>query len=163
MTDQRDLFFNRYPELAYDRTNSSPREFYRMSSLFGWNKLPDGSYPAAREDSWKGFRKAMSKQLNSSFGTNVEDIATWQGLGHFLNLDPLPSGVEDIRQTHVNLSDLLASERIEGSVKTFHTRDELVEFNISEGRYFPKEEAFAGGLLKYLLREIHQFYQGNRD
>jgi hypothetical protein len=37
---------------------------------------------------------------------------------------------------------------------------ELAEYTIEEGRFFPKLEAYAGGVLRYLLREITGEYKG---
>ena len=64
--------------------------------------------------------------------------------------------------THVNLSDLLDSVRTGSPVRIFATHAELVNYTRSQGRYFPKEDAYAGGLLKYLLREIENTYHGRR-
>jgi hypothetical protein len=36
----------------------------------------------------------------------------------------------------------------------FDSLDELREYTIAQGKYFPKDSAYAGGVLKYLLREI---------
>lgn len=64
--------------------------------------------------------------------------------------------------THVNLSDLLDSVRTNSPVKIFATHADLANYTRSQGRYFPKEDAYAGGLLKYLLREIDNTYHGRR-
>lgn len=65
-------------------------------------------------------------------------------------------------KTHVNLVDLLDGFRTQSSVHHFASEDELKDYTIKNRRYFPKEDAYAGGLLKWLLREIHNKYQGNR-
>jgi len=64
--------------------------------------------------------------------------------------------------TQVNLSDMLDAERNGQRVKVFDTEKELVDYTKKNHRYFPKEDAYAGGLLKYLLREIDNKYDGNR-
>lgn len=64
-------------------------------------------------------------------------------------------------QTHVNLSDPLDSVRTGSSVKLFLSHADLVSYTQNEDRYFPKEDAYAGGLLKYLLREIDNKYHGS--
>jgi hypothetical protein len=52
----------------------------------------------------------------------------------------------------VNLVDLVD---ISGrDVELFTCLDELREYTIDTGRFFPKESAYAGGVLKFLLREI---------
>jgi len=67
---------------------------------------------------------------------------------------------QKIKETHVNLPDLLDAHRSGATVTLFRTKDELAAYTIGEGRYFPKEEAYAGGVLKFLLREIHNPYRG---
>ena len=64
--------------------------------------------------------------------------------------------------THVNLSDLLDTTRQGTRVHVFASEEELREYTIETGRIFPKEDAYAGGLLKYLLRQIFGIYHGNR-
>ena len=64
--------------------------------------------------------------------------------------------------THVNLSDLLDTTRQGTRVHVFASEQELREYTKETGRVFPKEEAYAGGLLKYLLRQIFGTYHGNR-
>ena len=71
-------------------------------------------------------------------------------------------GCQTIITTHVNLCDLLDSARGGARVKIFSSEESLRDYTIRTGRYFPKEEAYAGGLLKYLLREILGTYYGNR-
>lgn len=56
--------------------------------------------------------------------------------------------------THVNLSDLLDTTRQSTRVHVFASEEELREYTQRTRRLFPKEDAYAGGLLKYLLRQI---------
>lgn len=65
-------------------------------------------------------------------------------------------------QTHVNLCDLLDSTRQRSRVRIFSSELELRWFTIRTGNFFPREHAYAGGLLKYLLREITGEYLGSR-
>lgn len=39
-------------------------------------------------------------------------------------------------------------------MELFTSLDELSEYTIENGKFFPKESAYAGGVLKFLLREI---------
>lgn len=66
-------------------------------------------------------------------------------------------------QIHVNLCDLLDSTRRRSQVKVFRSDIELREYTLRTGNIFPLEKAYAGGLLKYLLREITGEYHGNRS
>lgn len=65
-------------------------------------------------------------------------------------------------QTHVNLCDLLDSTRQRSQVKVFSSDIELRAYTVRTGNFFPLYHAYAGGLLKYLLREIKSKYFGYR-
>ena len=65
-------------------------------------------------------------------------------------------------QTHVNLCNLLDTTRQRSKVQVFASEEGLREYILKTGRVFPREEAYAGGLLKYLLGEITGTYHGNR-
>lgn len=57
-----------------------------------------------------------------------------------------------VRQAHVNLVDLVDAPRTGISVKVFPSLKELQNYTIENEKYFPKEDAYAGGLLRFLLR-----------
>jgi len=57
-----------------------------------------------------------------------------------------------VSKVHVNLVDLVDASGRE--VECFPSLRELRGYTISTGRYFPKESAYAGGVLKFLLRKI---------
>jgi hypothetical protein len=59
-----------------------------------------------------------------------------------------------MRATHVNLVDLVESPRTRQPVEHFKTVKDLSDYSIYEHKIFPKEEAYNGGLLALLLREI---------
>jgi hypothetical protein len=61
--------------------------------------------------------------------------------------------LQAISEIHVNLVDLVDSSTQEA--KLFDTLDQLREYTISTGKYFSKESAYAGGVLKFLLPEIY--------
>jgi hypothetical protein len=57
-----------------------------------------------------------------------------------------------MRNVHVNLVDLVdTSGQV---VELFSSLQELREYTINTGKYFPRESAYAGGVLKFLLRDI---------
>jgi hypothetical protein len=62
--------------------------------------------------------------------------------------------------THVNLCDLLDSANQGKRVRIFNNVHDLRKYTLETQRIFPKEEAYAGGLLRYLLREIVGTYNG---
>ncbi len=54
----------------------------------------------------------------------------------------------------VNLVDLVDTVNTGQCATQFDTLEELKEYTTTTGKYFPKESAYAGGMLKFLLREI---------
>lgn len=178
--DKIDEFFGQYPDFDYDRTESSPREFYRMCDLLGWEKDSQGRYPRLRNEAHEEFRRAMVENFNDIFGTNVNDQAAWESMCVTLRIEPIPDTISDMKEvrfttglcyradqlqavlnTHVNLSDLQDSARSAAKLTIFKSQRELAEYTKRTGRFFPKEEAYAGGLLRFLLREITGTYEGH--
>ena len=70
-----------------------------MCDFFGWEK-DDEEKGIARED----FKNAMVHQFNSLYGTDVNDIESWQKLCLALDIVPLPQGIEQCRKVrHLDL------------------------------------------------------------
>lgn len=62
--------------------------------------------------------------------------------------------IQIVKNTHVNLVDLVDTRSTGQSVKVFKSVEALREYTIESGNYFPSENAHAGGVLKFLLRQI---------
>ena len=114
------------------------------------------------------FKSAMVQQFNDLYGTDEEDLNSWQNLCHILNIELVPEGLKEchkvnicpfgiaetdddqrVRQTHVNLVDLVDTPRTGVSVKVFPNLKKLQDYTIKSEKYFPKEDAHAGGLLRF--------------
>ena len=96
--DEIDEFFSRHPSFDYNRSASSPKEFYRMCDSFGWVKDAEGHYPPERIEAYEAFTEAMVKSFNHRFGTDVHDEKSWEGICHLLSVDPLPDGVTTMKK-----------------------------------------------------------------
>jgi hypothetical protein len=70
--------------------------------------------------------------------------------------------MQRVWDTHVNLVDLVDTARIGTPVRLFASLGELAEYTIRTKKKFPKQNAYQGGLLKELLREIQNPYFGRR-
>ena len=71
---------------------------------------------------------------------------------HVLFIIALTNEDQRGRQAHVNLVDLVDSPRTGAPVKVFPNLQKLRDHTINNGKYFPKKDAYAGGLLRFLLR-----------
>ncbi|KAH0558380.1 hypothetical protein GP486_004958 [Trichoglossum hirsutum] len=163
--DNTDAFFAEYSSFPYNRNSLPQDEMIRMCRFFGWPKRGQRECPA-RDEAWERFRIALVLDFNSMFGHDANDTNAWESICRLLGIAPIPETMEDRRQavaeTHVNLMDMFSETRAGRKVRIFPTKEELSRYTIENFKYFPKEEAYEGGLLKYLLREIFNKYQGTR-
>jgi len=144
-----------------------------LSKLYKWKKNTP-----TKEAAYKAFCTALVLEFNAGFGTDTRDLNVWQGLCARVGINPLPDSItgcrkvcsqctgsalalsdggyigQALRQTHVNLIDLVATLSTGRQVKTFKTVNSLRQYTISTKKFFPKDDAIAGNLLKYLLRGI---------
>lgn len=67
-----------------------------------------------------------------------------------------------VRATHVNILDLVDTPNTGEPVMVFSSLEALKAYTISKGKFFPLENAYAGGVLRYLLREILNTYEGGK-
>ncbi|RFU27814.1 hypothetical protein B7463_g8510, partial [Scytalidium lignicola] len=152
-TDHIDNFFAAFPEFKYNSSAPVWTQFDRMCHYFDWDS-DDYEMREAR----RNFKSAIVQQFNNIYGTDEKDINSWQNLCHILNISPVPASLEGCRKvvqrTHVNLVDLVDTPRTGAAVEVFSNLKQLQEYTKRTGKIFPKEDAYAGGLLKFLLREI---------
>lgn len=144
-------FFAEYPSFDYEEDQGTIEEFYRMCDYFGWDREDE-----ERKQAHRLFKDAMVLRFNELYGTDVSSLENWHKLCIAVDIDPLPQTVEEckeeIKEVHVNLVDLVDTSGRE--VELFSSLQELRNYTITTGKYFPKESAYAGGVLKFLLREI---------
>ncbi|KAF2441936.1 hypothetical protein P171DRAFT_82746 [Karstenula rhodostoma CBS 690.94] len=144
-------FFSRYPSFAYDEERGVAEEFYRMCDFFAWDRDDE-----ERDEARQAFKDALVIRFNSLYGTNVADLENWHKLCIAVCIEPLPATISEckarIKDIHVNLVDLVDTSG--QNIELFTCLDELREYTIETGKFFPKESAYAGGVLKFLLREI---------
>lgn len=91
--DNIDAFFANYSDFQYQRSAPIVEEFYRMCDFFGWEK-DDEERKTAHED----FKVAMVHDFNNLYGTDVNDIESWQKLCLALNITPLPQDIAGCRK-----------------------------------------------------------------
>jgi len=107
---------------------------------------------AARE----AFHFAMKREFDALYGSDEDDINNWHKLCYVLRIDPLPDTLRECRSAvltkHVNLVDLVHGSKEE--VRIFETEKELSVYTKKSKKYFPKEDAKDGGVLRALRRRI---------
>ncbi|OJA12927.1 hypothetical protein AZE42_09298 [Rhizopogon vesiculosus] len=148
-----DKFFAKYPEFDYNSSASASREFYRMCNKFGWGKEDD-----ERQCAHNDFKDALVQQFNHIYGTDADDLASWNTLCQIVRVSPIPDTLKScrkaVKKTHVNIVDLIDTKMTGEPVTVFASELKLSEYTKQTGKIFPRDNAYAGGLLRYLLRRI---------
>ncbi|KAI9446052.1 hypothetical protein H4582DRAFT_1903118 [Lactarius indigo] len=170
-------FFSQYPKFPFQPSKSPVVEFNRLCKTYQWER-DDPEREAAREE----FQDAMKKEFDNLYGSDEKDIKNWQKLCYVLRIDPVPdtlqkcrdvscrfseplcprtktsSFVQEVLKKHVNLVDLVHGSKEE--VQIFETEGDLSEYTKKTGKYFPKESAVDGGVLRALRRHILAPHEG---
>ncbi|KAH6613073.1 hypothetical protein C7974DRAFT_476171 [Boeremia exigua] len=149
-SDAITMFFLRYPEFSYDCKRGLAEEFYRMCDFFAWDRDD-----REREEARQGFKDAMVIRFNGLYGTDINNLEHWHRLCVAVHIEPMPVTIaqcKEIKTIHVNLVDLVDTS--DHDPELFSSLEELREYTIESRKFFPKESAYAGGILKFLLREI---------
>jgi len=158
-----EVFFVQFASLgfSYKPESSAHKNFDRLCNISRWTKNS-----AERRDARVGFKDALVQQFNFIYGTDGNNLAAWQNLCSVIGIEPVPGDIKECRKVvwdaHVNIVDLIETKRTGDEVQTFNSLDELAEYTKRTKRFFPKENAYQGGLLKELLREIINPYLGRR-
>ncbi|KAI9567956.1 hypothetical protein HD554DRAFT_1997180, partial [Boletus coccyginus] len=156
-----EAFFADYSsQFQYNATASASLEFYRLCDESGWEKDDP-----ERKEAHRKFKDALVRQFNFAYGTDVNSLVNWQNLCHVVRIDPVPNDLHAcreasdihlaVRYTFVNLVDLVDAKNTGVGVGVFKSERKLSEYTISTGKFFPRDNAYAGGLLRHLLRHIH--------
>ncbi|KAG0701162.1 hypothetical protein DFH29DRAFT_578645 [Suillus ampliporus] len=154
-------FFAQFESFSFNARQPSNKNFDRLIRVLKIEPN-DPERHVVRE----GFKDALVMEFNERFGTDGNDLAAWQNLCCVLQIAPVPDTIPECCQcvwdTHVNLVDLVDTARIGTPIKLFASLGELTAYTIKTKKFFPKQNAYQGGLLKELLREILNPYLGKR-
>ncbi|KAG8700147.1 hypothetical protein FRC09_006147 [Ceratobasidium sp. 395] len=147
-------FFNDFPEFEYNPTGETMSQFQNLSQSFNW-KRGDRQLEDARQN----LGIALTQDFNYNYGTDEIDPNNWQSLCRVLQLPDIPDDLDVCRQvvksTFVNLVDLVDTKNTQQPVKHFETERKLSEYTRHTRKFFPLSRAYAGGLLRFLLRDIY--------
>ncbi|RXW17794.1 hypothetical protein EST38_g8055 [Candolleomyces aberdarensis] len=146
-------FFENYSyTFSYDSTESATSEFHRLCRVMSWER----DDPEQKE-AYEEFRDALVMEFNENFGTDANDLTSWQALCAAVRIDHIPDSLAEARRAmldiHVNLVDL--TDGVDpAEILLFPTEKALSEYTISTHKIFPRENVHSGSLLKELLRHI---------
>jgi hypothetical protein len=160
-------FFSQYSKFQYQPRNSPINEFKRLCKEYQWEQAKAEEKAAHHE-----FKLAMIKEFNSLYGSNEKNINNWYKLCHVLRIDPVPNAIKECRavsaplrgrfdfhissqivlKKHVNLVDLVGG--FSEDIQIFKSEKELSRYTMETEKFFPKESAADGGVLRALRRHI---------
>ncbi|KAF9072492.1 hypothetical protein BDP27DRAFT_1320548 [Rhodocollybia butyracea] len=156
-------YFEQYPEFPYNPAEETMAQFWQLCSRKGWVRDTD-----ERDEALGDIRDAIAQQFNAFYGSDAEDLNGWHSLYRALRITEVPDSVPGckalISTVHVNICDLVDySLGGQHMAPVLHdSQEELAEYSRESGKIYPRENAYAGGLLRFLLREIFGTYQGRR-
>ncbi|KAF8599061.1 hypothetical protein BDV93DRAFT_560715 [Ceratobasidium sp. AG-I] len=146
-------FFVQYTGFQYNPAQPSVNQFNRLRRTQGWSKK-DGEFTHA----YRRFHRALVLQFNATYGTDQNNLASWQNLCRALKIEEIPSELSKCRKVvkklFINLIDLIDMPNTGRPVRHFKTEVQLSKYCKRTEKIILKEDAHAGGLLKYLLRQI---------
>ncbi|KAG9080352.1 hypothetical protein FRC06_006754 [Ceratobasidium sp. 370] len=144
-------FFDEYPDYPYDPSSPTMLEFYRMCEFFDWTR---GA--SVMERARTKIRDELTRQFNTIYGTDENDLLAWQNLCRVLELPEIPDELFRCRQvvksTFVNIVDLVDTAATEEPVRRFKTEEKLGEYTKLTGKYFPQDSADAE-TIRAIVRE----------
>ncbi|CAE6440424.1 unnamed protein product [Rhizoctonia solani] len=155
-------FFSQYASQAFEYNPSRPvmSEFYRMVDS---KDFPQASQAQAKRE----IEDALTLDFNLIYGTDVGDLAAWQGLCRVLEFEYVPDDLLECKQmvaaTYVNILDLIDTKFTGQPVRHFNSEKALSDYTRKHRKFFPRHNVHSGGLLKFLLRRIHNPTAATRD
>ncbi|KAG8725502.1 hypothetical protein FRC12_001369 [Ceratobasidium sp. 428] len=145
-------FFAQFEDFSYDPSQSVAGEFKRLQKTTEWKKGIN------RGEALVNYKLALVLQFNETYGTNQNDLASWQNLCRALGVDDVPDTLSAckkiVKGTHVNLVDLVDMPNTKQPAQHFEDVAALRKYSKKNKKIFPRDEAKAGGILRHLLRPI---------
>ena len=173
-------FFSKYPKFKFQPSNSPTFEFNRLCKLYKWKKGDQGWKVALEafnislkkefndlygsdEHNIKNWRKlCYVLRIDPAPDTLREsrDVSSLfsESLRESLSLSSERAFVQAVLMKNVNLVDLVHSLKVKTPTPPkppiFETETQLSVYTKMTGKFFPKEDARDGGVLRYLRRHI---------
>ncbi|TCD65132.1 hypothetical protein EIP91_003063 [Steccherinum ochraceum] len=148
-------FYAQYPGFYFDAGLPWQKQFHALCDHCDWK----WGNPV-REEALKALKRKLVLQFNEVFGEDGDDMRAWRSLCQILRIYPVPPDLVSCRRAvqavHVNLVDLTLSKTdLGGQLQIFDSEYALSEYTKETAKWFPRNDVRTGGVLKYLLRHIH--------
>ncbi|KAI4775873.1 hypothetical protein E4T52_09179 [Aureobasidium sp. EXF-3400] len=141
-------YFDRFPDFDHHPRRSVRDEFNRLAKTQKWDK----------EETARQRTTCYNEELEGHFaGLGItSQLERLQHLCVELGLEPLSTVTQckkALKNTHVNLVDLMNARRTGKKVRMFDTYSQLRKYTKESGKIYPKKDA-KGDVVKVLLRRI---------
>ena len=94
MPSQIAIFFQQFaPGFQYRPSEPANSNFYRLCDLKGWKRED-----SERENAYQEFQNALVHQFNTNYGTDVNNLESWQKLCKQLRVKPVPDTLDEARE-----------------------------------------------------------------
>jgi len=89
-------FFERYPRFRFNSSAPATAQFHRLCDSYNWSRNDK-----QRLDAVEGFGNALSQSFNHTYGTEVNDIRSWQTICAVIEIDPIPNNLEECQDVSI--------------------------------------------------------------
>ncbi|KAN0081727.1 hypothetical protein V8E55_009351, partial [Tylopilus felleus] len=142
------VYFAGFASSTYQPNTTAQKNFECLCSVC----LARVDNSPACVDARQGFEDTLVQQFN--FLAARHNLCKTIGIDSIDECDIMNHLRLVVWEAHVHIVDLIKAVRRGRPVRQFNTLDELAAHTKKKVRFFPKENAYQGGLPKGLLREI---------
>lgn len=86
-------FFSQYPAYTFDRSAPSTTQFHHMCDVLGLN-----NDAKKRNAARSAFNDALSQAFNHTYGTEVDNLESWQILCRVIQMDEIPDNLKECQE-----------------------------------------------------------------
>jgi hypothetical protein len=88
-----EVFFSQYPDYTFDHSLPSTTQFHCMCDAVGLN-----SDNMKRKEARSAFNDALSQAFNHTYGTEVDNLESWQILCRVVQMDEIPDNLKECQE-----------------------------------------------------------------
>jgi hypothetical protein len=96
-------FFRKYPAFHFCSSAPVSAQFYRLCDSQGWDR-----HTKERDVAYRAYGDALSQTFNDTYGTEVDDLRSWQTLCEVIEIKPVPNILEECQDVSTQLEYLFS-------------------------------------------------------
>jgi len=91
-------FFREYPAFNFHSSAPVSAQFTSLCNSQGW-----GRHTKERKVAYRAYGDALSQTFNDVYGTEVDDLRSWQTLCEVIEIKPVPNVLKDCQDVSTEL------------------------------------------------------------